>query len=103
MKTRVHRRRNEDGARDPVLIGADAVHGANIASGTVIFPHNAGLGARTIRRWSGGQRIAALEVTTTGSTDVLPGRERLVGRSLGPRPQASARPDAGRRMAAAAT
>jgi beta-glucosidase len=28
----------------PLLIGADAVHGNNTASGTVIFPHNAGLG-----------------------------------------------------------
>jgi beta-glucosidase len=28
----------------PLLIGADCVHGNNTASGTVIFPHNAGLG-----------------------------------------------------------
>ena len=28
----------------PFLIGADAVHGNNTAPGTVIFPHNAGLG-----------------------------------------------------------
>jgi beta-glucosidase len=28
----------------PLLIGADAVHGNNTASGAVIFPHNAGLG-----------------------------------------------------------
>lgn len=29
----------------PILYGVDAVHGMNAASGTVIFPHNAGLGS----------------------------------------------------------
>jgi beta-glucosidase len=51
----------------PFLIGADAVHGANIASGTVIFPHNAGLGGtHDPALVQEVERIAALEVAATG-------------------------------------
>ena len=34
----------------PILFGIDAVHGAGAVAGATIFPHNIGLGARTIRR-----------------------------------------------------
>ncbi len=51
----------------PILYGIDAVHGHNKATGTVIFPHNIGLGAGNnpaLVEEVG--RITALEVAATG-------------------------------------
>ncbi len=55
----------------PILYGVDAVHGMNAASGTVIFPHNSGLGAthdealvEQVER-TAAQEIAAMGVTWT--------------------------------------
>ncbi|HEY0715949.1 MAG TPA: glycoside hydrolase family 3 N-terminal domain-containing protein, partial [Polyangia bacterium] len=51
----------------PILFGADAVHGHNLAAGTVIFPHNIGLGStRNPALVQEVARITALEVAATG-------------------------------------
>jgi beta-glucosidase len=51
----------------PILFGVDAVHGNNTASGTVIFPHNAGLGStRDPALVQEVARITALECAATG-------------------------------------
>ena len=53
----------------PLLIGADAVHGNNTATGTVIFPHNAGLGGThdpaLVQQVT---QITAMEAAAAGST-----------------------------------
>ncbi|HTM46948.1 MAG TPA: glycoside hydrolase family 3 N-terminal domain-containing protein [Polyangiaceae bacterium] len=51
----------------PILAGADAVHGNNTATGTVIFPHNAGLGCtRDPQLIEQIGQITASEVAATG-------------------------------------
>jgi beta-glucosidase len=53
----------------PILFGADAVHGHNLATGTVIFPHNIGLGStRNPELVQEVARITAIEVAATGIT-----------------------------------
>ena len=53
----------------PILFGVDAVHGNNKVLGTVIFPHNAGLGSTgdpaLVEEVA---RITALEASATGMT-----------------------------------
>ncbi|HEY0708539.1 MAG TPA: glycoside hydrolase family 3 N-terminal domain-containing protein, partial [Polyangia bacterium] len=51
----------------PILFGADAVHGHNLSTGTVIFPHNIGLGStRNPQLVQEVARITAIEVAATG-------------------------------------
>ena len=53
----------------PILYGVDAVHGMNAASGTVIFPHNAGLGSTNDPALvEQVESIAAQEVAAMGIT-----------------------------------
>jgi beta-glucosidase len=53
----------------PILFGVDALHGNNKATGTVIFPHNIGLGCtRDPALVEEVARITALEVAATGVT-----------------------------------
>jgi beta-glucosidase len=53
----------------PILYGVDAVHGMNAASGTVIFPHNAGLGSTNDPALvEQVEAIAAQEVAAMGIT-----------------------------------
>ena len=51
----------------PLLYGIDAVHGHNDVVGTVIFPHNIGLGAtRDAALVEQAERVTALEMAGTG-------------------------------------
>ncbi|HXR46722.1 MAG TPA: glycoside hydrolase family 3 protein, partial [Candidatus Limnocylindrales bacterium] len=51
----------------PLLYGIDAVHGHNDVVGTVIFPHNIGLGAtRDAALVEQAERVTALEMVGTG-------------------------------------
>lgn len=53
----------------PILYGVDAVHGMNAAVGTVIFPHNVGLGStKNPALVQEVARITALEATAMGVT-----------------------------------
>src|SRR5260370_7268048 len=53
----------------PILYGLDAVHGQNGATGTVIFPHNAGLAsARDSALATQVAQITASESVATGVT-----------------------------------
>ncbi len=53
----------------PILYGVDAVHGMNASTGTVIFPHNAGLGStNNPALLEQVERIAAQEVAAMGIT-----------------------------------
>ena len=53
----------------PILYGVDAVHGMNAATGTVIFPHNAGLGSTNDPALvEQVEAIAAQEVAAMGIT-----------------------------------
>jgi beta-glucosidase len=53
----------------PILYGIDAVHGFNAATGTVIFPHNAGLGSsRDPALVEELTRVTALESAAAGVT-----------------------------------
>jgi beta-glucosidase len=52
----------------PILYGVDAVHGNNNVRGSVIFPHNIGLGAaRSSELVRGAARVTALEMLATGA------------------------------------
>jgi beta-glucosidase len=52
----------------PILYGLDGVHGNNTATGTVIFPHNAGLGSsRNPQLVEQIGQIAAQEIRATGA------------------------------------
>ncbi len=53
----------------PILYGADVLHGNNKATGTVIFPHNIGLGCtRDPALVEEVTRVTALEMAATGMT-----------------------------------